>query len=124
MEPFPPEPDLTVWFGTNPKTRKVRAIRRDARATLAYASANGDGYLTLVGNARIVDDPAEKSKRWKPGWKDFYEDNAAGSDYVLIECTPARIEIISVTYNLGMDPRAFEPAVLARSGSEWVLGHP
>jgi general stress protein 26 len=124
MEPFPPEPDLTVWFGTNPKTRKVQAIRHDPHATLAYTSANGDGYLTLAGHARLVDNLAEKSKRWKPSWKDFYEDNAAGSDYVLIEFTPARIEIISVAYNLGMDPRAFEPAALVRTESEWVLGQP
>jgi general stress protein 26 len=124
MEPFPPGPDLTVWMGTNPKTRKIQALRRDERATLAYTDGKGDGYLTLVGRARLVDDPGEKSKHWKPTWKDFYENDAAGSDYVLIEFTPARIEIISVTYNLGMDPLAFEPAVLVRSGSEWVLGKP
>jgi general stress protein 26 len=109
MEPFPPEPDLTVWMGTNPKTRKIQALRRDERATLAYTDGKGDGYLTLVGRARLVDDPGEKSKHWKPTWKEF---------------TPARIEIISVTYNLGMDPLAFEPAVLVRSGSAWVLGKP
>jgi len=124
MEPFPPEPDLTVWMGTNPKTRKVQAIRRDARVTLAYPSPNSDGYLTLTGHARLVEDPAAKSIRWKPSWKDFYENDAMGSDYVLIEFTAERIEVISVTYNLGMDPRAFEPAGIVRSGSSWELGKP
>lgn len=124
MEPFPPEPDLTVWMGTNPKTRKVQAIRRDARATLAYTSANGDGYLTLTGHSRLVEDLEAKSRHWKPSWKDFYENDAMGSDYVLIEFTPARIEVISVRYNLGMDPRAFEPAVIVRSGTSWELGKP
>ena len=36
MDPFLPEDDFTVWFGTNPKSRKVDQIMKDDRVTLYY----------------------------------------------------------------------------------------
>ena len=32
MDAFLPEDDFTVWFGTNPKSRKVAQIKNDPRA--------------------------------------------------------------------------------------------
>lgn len=34
VDPFAPEDDLTVWVATNPLTRKVGQIKRDARVTV------------------------------------------------------------------------------------------
>jgi predicted pyridoxine 5'-phosphate oxidase superfamily flavin-nucleotide-binding protein len=45
MDPFQPEQDLTVWMGTSSVTRKVKQIRNDPRATLAYYDAAG--YLLI-----------------------------------------------------------------------------
>ena len=36
MDPFSPEDDFMVWFGTNIKSRKVKQIRNDPRVTLYY----------------------------------------------------------------------------------------
>jgi general stress protein 26 len=95
MDPFPPEDDMTVWLATNPKTRKPAQIRRDSRVALFYLDPSDTGYVTLLGEAQIVDDPTEKARRWKESWKNFYEDENRGKDYLLIKVVPKRIEVSS-----------------------------
>ncbi|MCJ7628256.1 MAG: pyridoxamine 5'-phosphate oxidase family protein [Longimicrobiales bacterium] len=92
MDPFAPEEDMTIWMGTNRNTRKVQEIELDSRVTLFYHSPDAVGYVTITGRARLVDDAEEKNSRWKAEWEGFYEDRA--SDYILIQVTPERIEVI------------------------------
>jgi general stress protein 26 len=112
IDAFPPEPDMTVWFATNPASRKVEEIRRDPRVTLYYfdARAPEEGYVTLLGRARLVDDPAEKRRRWKDGWEAFWPDRNAG--YLLVEVTPDRLEIVSPRRGIEGDRRTWRPPVL------------
>ena len=54
-----------------------KAIRRSPRVALFYLEpSGGDGgpteYVTVIGEARLVDDPTEKSRRYKEECKDFY----------------------------------------------------
>ncbi len=94
MDPFPPEEGMTVWLATNNTTRKLGQIRRDGRVALFYLQAP-TGYVTILGDAQIVEDPGEKARRWKDSWKNFYEDENRGKDYVLIKVVPKRIEVSS-----------------------------
>jgi len=112
MDPFAPEPDLTVWLGTNAFTRKVEQIRRDPRVTLFYFDPEGPAYVTVVGEARLVDDPAEKARRFKPEWNAFYEDAHSGDDYLLIRVQPRRVEVVSAPNEIASDPRAWKPAIV------------
>ena len=57
--------------------------------------------MAVVGRARLVDDPAEKKKRWKEGWEAFWPDR--GESYLLVEVTPERIEIASPSRGIGGD---------------------
>lgn len=98
MDPFPPEDDMTVWLATNPRSRKVEQMRADNRVTLYYFDTAGLGTVTLMGTASLVDDPAEKAKRWKAGWEAFYPDR--DSSFLLIEVRPVRMEIVSVKHGL------------------------
>ena len=107
VDPFAPDSLMTVWFATNPKTRKVDEIRRDARVTLYYFDATSEGYVTLIGRARIVTDEAEKAKRFKPEWKGFYPDR--DSSYMLVEVTPERLEVVSVTDAIQGDAATWRP---------------
>jgi PPOX class probable F420-dependent enzyme len=112
MDPFPPEPDLSVWLATNPKTRKLGEIRRDPRVVLFYLDPDGQGYVTLHGTARVVDDAAEKARRFKPEWKAFYSDENRGADYLLIEVHPTRVEVVSARHGIAAEPQAWAPAVV------------
>lgn len=92
MDPFPPDDNLVIWFGTNPKSRKVAEIRRNNRVTLYYYDRESPAYVTISGIARLVNDPKEKTRRWKDEWKAFYPGGKKG--YLLIAVTPREFEIV------------------------------
>lgn len=112
MDAFPPEDDLTVWMATDRDTRKVAELRADARTTLIYFDRDDPGYATLVGSARLVDDPAEKRARWKDAWRDYYPGGPEGESYLLIEFVPGRLEVVSVKHDIAADPLAWKAAVV------------
>jgi len=72
MDAFLPESDMTVWFGTNAHSRKVKQIKEDPRVSLYYFDRNSGSYVLIQGRAELVDDPREKEKRWKKEWEAFY----------------------------------------------------
>jgi len=109
VDAFPPDEDMVVWLGTNPVTRKVAEVRKDPRATLCCFDPAGQGYVTLIGKADIVTEPAEKAKRWKDDWLAFYKDKYRGDDYVLIRVRPRRLEIVSYADKLLNDPVTWRP---------------
>jgi general stress protein 26 len=122
MDPFEPEADLTVWMATHPATRKVGQLRNDSRATLAYFDAEGTGYVTLIGEGLLVDDPEERRRRWKPEWEPFYPDGPEGDDYLLIRFVPSRVEVMSLSDGIAADPQSWRPAILDRRDGVWVPG--
>jgi general stress protein 26 len=107
MDPFLPDDNMVIWFGTDRRTRKVQEIANDARVTLYYQAPATDGYVTVRGMARLVDDPAEKAARWKPEWGQFYPDRE--TTYLLIAVTPERLEIVSYSRGIVGDPDTWQP---------------
>jgi general stress protein 26 len=107
MDPFIPESDLTVWFGTNPKSRKVNQIKSNPRVTLYYLDSDVSGYVMIQGTAQIVDDQKEKERRWKDKWKAFYPNKPEG--YVLIKVSPKQMEVISYTRGILGDTLTWQP---------------
>jgi general stress protein 26 len=110
MDPFVPESDFTVWFGTNAKSRKVNQIKNNPRATLYYLDSDASGYVTIHGTAQIVDEPKEKEKRWKDEWKTFYPNNREG--YLLIKVTPKWMEVSSNKRGIYSNPTTWQPPVV------------
>ena len=106
MDPFLPERDFTVWFGTNPKSRKVDQIKKDARVTLYYLGSNSSGYVMIHGIAEIVNNQNEKEKRWKAEWEAFYPNKP--EDFILIKVSPEWMEVISYGHGVIGDPLTWE----------------
>ena len=107
MDPFPPDENLVIWFGTNPKSRKVAEIRRHSRVTLYYFDRESPAYVTISGFARLVNKRAEKAKRWKDEWKAFYPDREKG--YLLIAVTPKELEIVNEKKGIVGDANLWTP---------------
>ena len=114
MDPFPPDENMMVWFGTNPRSRKVSEIRRNHRVTLYYFDREGPAYVTISGVARLINDPGEKAKRWKDEWKTFYPEREKG--YLLIAVTPTELEIVSEKKGIVGDALRWTPPTV-RLGS-------
>lgn len=110
MDPFLPENDFTVWFGTNPKSRKVDQIKNNPKVTLYYLDSDDSGYVTIHGIAQIINDEVEKEKRWKDEWNAFYKNKT--NDYVLIKVSPKWMEVISYTHGIVSNTSTWEPPVV------------
>ena len=110
MDPFPPENDFTVWFGTKSQSRKVNQIKNNSTVTLYYQDSDASGYVVIHGNAQIVDDQKEKEKRWKDEWKAFYPNNKDG--YILIKVSPKWMEILSFPRGIVGDSNTWQTPVV------------
>ncbi|MEA1876994.1 MAG: pyridoxamine 5'-phosphate oxidase family protein [Bacteroidota bacterium] len=110
MDAFIPESDLTVWFGTTVKSRKVNQIRNDPRVSLYYFDSDASGYVMIQGIAQLVDDPDEKEKRWKTKWEAFYPNKS--EDYILIKVSPEWMEVVSYAHGIVSEKATWEPPLV------------
>jgi general stress protein 26 len=60
MEHFPPEADLTLWFGISPRSRKAAEIRANPQVTVAFQNEAENAYVVVKGSAEIIDDVAQR----------------------------------------------------------------
>jgi general stress protein 26 len=112
VDPIAPDAAFTIWFATNPLTRKVQDVRRDDRVTLLCFDTATSSYVTVLGRAAVITDPADKQKHWKDDWARIYPKGAAGSDVMLIRITPARMEIVSDSRGMVGDPKTWRPLAI------------
>ena len=112
VDPFEPEGDLVIWVATHARSRKVGQVAASSKATLLYFDPAGQSYVTVIGNATLVRDAAEKAKRWKEEWAAFYKDRNTGDDYVLIRIVPTRLEVVSEALGMRNDPETWRPVIL------------
>lgn len=110
MDAFVPDDDFTVWFGTNPRSRKVNQIIQDPRVTLYYFDKTSASYVMIIGRAAIINTVAAKKKHWKPEWKKFYPAYPQG--YTLIKVTPERLELLSESRGITGDPDTWQPPAI------------
>ncbi len=123
------EPNFQIRIITSPKTRKAREIQRERRATMAFSDNRGEGYVTLIGQARLDNDVERERERererkrkkalWKTQYEAFYPEGPEGKDSVLVEFTPHQIEIMHFHLKVGIWPWTSEPTILVRDGSSW-----
>lgn len=93
MEPFKPNDNYEIWLATNPKSRKVQQIENNSKSTVNYFNKAELSYVSLMGNAFIVNDEAIKSQKWKEGWEQHYQNKKEA--YILIRFVPESLELVS-----------------------------
>ena len=104
-----PDEDFNVWVGTNPATRKVAEIAKNPRVTLTFFDPSLPAFVTLLGSASVVTDPAVKAQHWKDAWSPFYKNEHRGADFALMKFVPRRLEIVSEAHGLVNDPGNWRP---------------
>ncbi len=109
VDPSDPDPDLTVRIATNPSTRKVAQLRKNPRATPFYFDRASLSYVTPLGSAALIADPAEKERHWQPQWAPFFSGGPRRAGLVLIKFTPRALEIVSAPHKLLNDPQTWRP---------------
>ena len=112
VDPIAPDANFTIWFATNPLTRKVDQVRRNPRVTMSCFDAGTSSYVTVLGRGDLVTDVAEKQRQWKPDWAAIYPNGAKSSDFILIRITPARLEIVSESRRMIGDAKTWLPLAI------------
>ncbi len=107
MEPFEPDENFTIWLATNPRSRKVTQLKNNSTATLHYFDKNNLSYVSLMGNAFLVNDEDIKSQKFKNGWDKFYKNQK--EDYLLIKFIPNTLELISTSTEFTGDSITWKP---------------
>jgi len=103
MSVFPPEDNMVIWLGTSTNSRKVKQIKNNPNVMVFYYDTKGHSYVSVAGQARLVNDLAKKAHYWKKSWTRYYPDPE--KDYILIEVTPERMEICRYKYKLFWDSK-------------------
>jgi general stress protein 26 len=110
MDPFAPDSNFVIWFGTNRYSRKVEQIVQNPRVSVFYPGPNGSGYVLIKGRATLIDDEAEKQAHWKKAWDQFYTKDR--SNYTLIRFEPEQLEILDTASGILGDDRAWTPPIV------------
>lgn len=119
LQPFDPEMDWTIWFGTHPDSRKIADIRRNPALTAIYYDQNDFGYVTLMGTAEVVEDADLRQKYWNPNWRSYFP-KGPEEEYILIKFIPDQIELLSFGHKVTPEPFGITPAVLVRKKGKWT----
>jgi general stress protein 26 len=112
VDPFAPDAQFVVWVATNSATRKVTEIKRDQRVVISWFDPANPGYVSLSGNAVVINDAREKAAHWKDEWQAFYKNGNKGADYSLIRIKPLHMEVVSNAAGLNGDPKNWRPAMI------------
>jgi general stress protein 26 len=112
VDPLPADDGLEVWVLTNRSSRKVAQLRHNPRATLYYFTPVSPGYVTLLGEATVIESAADKASAWRPAWGEARRKQLAREDFVLIHFRPRRLEIVSYVHALTNDAKTMLPVIL------------
>jgi general stress protein 26 len=121
MQPFEPEPDLTMWFGASPDSRKIKDLGHSNQVTLAFYDSAATAYLTVGGTATVVHDVDLRQKYWRVFWNDIYPGGPEGDDYVLIKVVPDRLEMMNFTKKTMSRPYGLTPTRLVLERGSWKV---
>lgn len=91
VDPFLPGEDFVIYVATNPKTRKVAQIGQHAKVTLFYFDPDDRNYVSVMGQATLIDDDKQKLEMRREADSDRIYPNFP-ADYLLIRIEPIWIE--------------------------------
>ncbi|MDA0708637.1 MAG: pyridoxamine 5'-phosphate oxidase family protein [bacterium] len=120
LQPFDPEMDWTIWFGTHPDSRKIADLRRNPSLTVLYYDTQDIGYITLLGKAEVIETAELRQKYWNPNWQNYFP-RGPEEGYILIKFAPDQMELLSFGHKVAPEPFGLKPAVLKRQMDTWIL---
>ncbi|HLI79618.1 MAG TPA: pyridoxamine 5'-phosphate oxidase family protein [Candidatus Binataceae bacterium] len=90
-----------LWIATGRTSAKAAQIAKNPKVELFYQVGPEFLHLTVTGNARFIDDTAEKKRVWEGKIFDydlaqFWPGGHQAPDFGLILVTPSRIELTSM----------------------------
>jgi general stress protein 26 len=102
-----------IRFLTDGRSRKAAEIRRDGRVTAIFQRDADDAFVAVSGRARLREEEAERSRRWKRAFDGFFPTEAERAHAVFVEIEAERLEL----WIRGVTPEPFglRPTMLERA---------
>ena len=76
--------DSGLWFFMSRRNETVADILQDPVVNVIYADPGADRYVSVSGNAAVVDDPAKKAQLWSKMAEAWFPQGANDPDLALI----------------------------------------
>lgn len=73
-----------LWFFTGKTTGKAHEIENDSRVNISFSNFDSNSYLSIYGEAEIVDDKAKEKELWNPLLKAWFPEGLEDPNLVLI----------------------------------------
>jgi len=90
------EDDMSIWVTTRSTSRKIKQLRQNPKICLVFVEQpDGDKAVTVIGEARLIPNIAEKKRVWKLASFDLWEHFPNGpdsDDFCLLKIIAKRIE--------------------------------
>lgn len=121
VEPFEREDNWVFWILTSAASRKAAELRASDSLTLSFQNHDASAYVSLIGTARLVSDPAQIAQRWRDGWSRFFSDGAIDRDILLIRFHADSLELYDVGRGIEPTPAGLRSAIIERDGHQWQV---
>jgi len=109
-----------LWFFMARNAEPALDIAREPAVNVAYADPVGDNYVSISGNARIVDDVAKKKALWSPAVQAWFPEGAGDPNVALVAVTIEHAEYWDVDTNKAV--KIYEMAKATVTGTRPHLG--
>ncbi len=81
-----------LWFFTARSSHKVDDIGDRPQVNVAYADPDRQRYVSVVGQAELVDDPARARELWSPAMKAWFPGGVDDPDLGLLRVRPTEAD--------------------------------
>ena len=80
----------TIWFFTADNTKIAQQAAKQSEVCLNYAHPGKNSYLTVQGNAELVNDKEKMKQLWTPMLKTWFPDGVDDPSIALLKVTPTQ----------------------------------
>ncbi len=112
-----------LWFITGKSSLKVREIDHDARVNLAYSSGDGDTFVSVAGEAQVVEDSAKAKALWNPLMKAWFPKGVEDPELVLMRVDVDEAEYWDVASKKMLTLIRFAKSIVGMENSGETDGH-
>lgn len=81
-----------IWFFTNEYSEKADEISADNAVALTYADPHNHTYISITGEAELVDYKAKMKELWNPFVQAFFPEGLDDPKLTLLKITPTDAE--------------------------------
>lgn len=92
-----PDEGSVLYFFISRKSELAQRLQQDGNVNVSYADPGDDSYVSLSGQAAVVEDPVKKEALWSSMARTWFPGGASDPDLALLEVRIHHAEYWDVT---------------------------